>query len=94
VRYADRPEETRHAAAAYLSAVAKAAFRLPPGHPEGVIEAFAVLYREFADALVQRQHNAAATLPATLPGIRAAVRGMRFIERAIESDRQQSWVQF
>jgi predicted dehydrogenase len=94
VRWADGPEETYHAAAGYLSDSAKAAFRLPPGHPEGVIEAFAVLYREFADALIERQRNATAPLPATLPGIRAAVRGMRFIERAIESDKQQSWVVF
>ncbi|MFI4890182.1 MAG: Gfo/Idh/MocA family protein [Steroidobacterales bacterium] len=94
VRWADGPEEIRHAAAGYLSGGAKAAFRLPPGHPEGVIEAFAVLYREFADALVARQADPAAVLPATLPGIRAAVRGMRFIERAIESSKRQSWVQF
>ena len=63
-------------------------------HDPGVIEAFAVLYREFADALIDRQRNPASRLPPTLPGIRAAVRGMRFIERAIESDRQQSWVKF
>jgi predicted dehydrogenase len=94
VRWADGPEETYHAAARYLSEGAAAAFRLPPGHPEGVIEAFAVLYREFADALLERQRNPASRLPPTLPGIRAAVRGMRFIERAIESDRQQCWVKF
>jgi predicted dehydrogenase len=94
VRWADAPEETYHAAARYLSEGARAAFLLPPGHPEGVIEAFAVLYREFADALLERQRNPASPLPPTLPGIRAAVRGMRFIERAIESDRQQSWVKF
>jgi predicted dehydrogenase len=94
VRWADGPEEIRHAAAAYLSDGARAAFRLPPGHPEGVIEAFAVLYREFADALIARQRNAMSALPATLPGIRAAVRGMRFIERAMESDSRQAWVDF
>ncbi len=94
VRWADGPEETYHAAARYLGDAAKAAFRLPPGHPEGVIEAFAVLYREFADALIERQGNKSAPLPATLPGIRAAVRGMRVIERAIESDKRQSWVVF
>ena len=94
VRSADGPEEIRHAAAAYLSDGARAAFRLPPGHPEGVIEAFAVLYREFAQALNARAASADAPLPATLPGIRAAVRGMRFIERAIESNRLQAWVAF
>jgi hypothetical protein len=33
-------------------------------------------------------------LPATLPGIRAGVRGMRFIERTIESDKTGKWVEF
>ncbi len=33
-------------------------------------------------------------LPATLPGIEAGVRGMRFIERAIESNRKEGWVEF
>jgi len=68
--------------------------RLPGGHPEGYIEALAVLYREFADALLAAQDGQAPRLPETLPGIRAGVRGMRFIERAIESNRLEAWVEF
>jgi predicted dehydrogenase len=68
--------------------------RLPGGHPEGYIEAFAVLYREFADGLTAWRKGEANSLPATLPGIQAGVRGMRFIERAIESSRTESWVEF
>jgi hypothetical protein len=33
-------------------------------------------------------------LPVTLPGIEAGVRGMRFIECAIESSRTENWVEF
>jgi hypothetical protein len=33
-------------------------------------------------------------MPETLPGIVAGVRGMRFIERAIESSRTERWVEF
>lgn len=94
VRRVDKPEEIRHAAGLYLSADAGAVTRLPGGHPEGYLEAFAVLYREFADALEAWHGNKAAVLPPTLPGIRAGVRGMRFIERAIESSRAESWVEF
>jgi predicted dehydrogenase len=94
LRWADGPEQTYHGATCYLSEDAKAAFLLPPGHPEGVIEAFSVLYGEFAQTLIERQRDPASPLPPTLPGIRAAVRGMRFIERAMESDRQQAWVKF
>jgi predicted dehydrogenase len=93
VRRNDGPDQTRHAGMGYLAADACAVTRLPGGHPEGYLEAFAVLYREFADWLwVWRESKAGA--PATLPGIRAGVRGMRFIERAIESTKTQAWVEF
>ncbi len=94
VRQQDGPEEIRHAAAAYLSADARSVARVPSGHPEGYIEAFAVLYREFADALAAWKQGSANPLPPTLPGIEAGLRGMRFIERAIESHRRSAWVDF
>jgi predicted dehydrogenase len=94
VKWLDGPEEIRHAAGSYLSLDARAVTRLPGGHPEGYIEAFAVLYREFADGLLAWRAGKADPLPATLPGIVAGVRGMRFIERAIESNRLGSWVEF
>jgi len=53
-----------------------------------------VLYREFADALNTSQDRRAVKLPDTLPGIEAGVRGMRFIDRAVESSKKQSWVDF
>jgi predicted dehydrogenase len=94
VKWTDGPEEIRHAAGSYLSGDARAVTRLPGGHPEGYIEAFAVLYREFADGLMAWRKGEANALPPTLPGIVAGVRGMRFIERAIESNRIESWVEF
>jgi len=61
-------------------------------HPEGYIEAFAVLYREFAEGCCMGADHTHA-LPATLPGIQAGVRGMRFIERAIASSRAKAgWI--
>jgi len=94
VKWLDGPEEIRHAAGGYLSESARAVTRLPGGHPEGYIEAFAVLYREFAEALSGWRKGEVNALPATLPGIEAGVRGMRFIERAIESSKTESWVEF
>jgi len=94
VKWLDGPEEIRHASGAYLGDSARAVTRLPGGHPEGYLEAFAVLYREFADALAAWKDGAANPLPDTLPGITAAVRGMRFIDRAIESSRQKNWIEF
>ncbi len=94
LRWLDGPEEIRHASGSYLGNGARAVTRLPGGHPEGYLEAFAVLYREFADGLLAWKDGKSDPLPATLPGIEAGVRGMRFIDRAIESSERKSWVEF
>jgi predicted dehydrogenase len=94
VKWLDGPEEIRHAAGGYLGEDARAVTRLPGGHPEGYLEAFAVLYREFADVLIAWQGSRTNKTPPTLPGIEAGVRGMRFIDRAIESSKGGSWIEF
>src|SRR5579871_4748586 len=94
VKWLDGPEEIRHASGSYLGSDALAVTRLPGGHPEGYLEAFAVLYREFADWLLAWEANDGAPRPETLPGLVAGVRGMRFIERAIESSKRKSWIEF
>ncbi len=94
LRHLDGREEIRHAGGPYLSADARAVTRLPGGHPEGYLEAFAVLYREFADAFEAWRAGNKNPLPPTLPGITAGVRGMRFIERTIESNKTGEWVEF
>jgi predicted dehydrogenase len=94
VKWLDKPEEIYHAACGYLSHDALAAARTPAGHPEGYLEAFAVLYREFAEALTAWKAGNKNPLPATLPGIEAGVRGMRFVDVVIASSRKQGWVEF
>lgn len=94
LNWLDGPEEIRHASGSYLSDEARVVTRLPGGHPEGYLEAFAVLYREFADGLHAWKTGEANPLPDTLPGIEAGVRGMRFIDRAIDSSRKQHWIEF
>lgn len=94
VKWLDAPEEIRHAAGPYLGDSARTVTRLPGGHPEGYLEAFAVLYGEFADALVKWKDTGKVELPETLPGITAGVRGMRFIDRAIASSESKGWVEF
>jgi predicted dehydrogenase len=72
------PSQTLHAAAPDLSDPARAASRLPTGHPEGFIEALANLYRDMADAIA-----AGRTSPAPAPGIEDGVRAMAFVEQAV-----------
>lgn len=90
---ADGPAEVRTRGSAYLSQPSLHNTRLPPGHPEGFIEAFANIYR-----------NAGRTIGAVLagrppepldldfPSVREGVRGMRFIEAALRSAEQEGWV--
>ena len=94
IRQLDGREEIRHAGGPYLNADARAVTRLPGGHPEGYLEAFAVLYREFADAFEAWRGGNKNPLPPTLPGIVAGVRGMRFIDRTIESNKRGEWLEF
>jgi predicted dehydrogenase len=64
------------------------ATRIPGGHPEGYLEAFALLYRDFADQ-VEADADRRPPDPACLlvPGIEAGLRGMRFIGAAVASSR-------
>jgi predicted dehydrogenase len=61
--------------------------RLPAGHPEGFLEAFATLYRDIAEQLNARKSNRECDPEAMLvPGIANGLRGMRFIEKAVSSN--------
>jgi predicted dehydrogenase len=84
VNWPDRPTETLHAGASYLRRGTQES-RLPTGHPEGFIEAFANIYRDFADHI----RNGGETL---VPGIEDGVRGMAFIQRAIASSKARAWI--
>jgi predicted dehydrogenase len=88
-----KPSQTLHAAADYLAPSTRADFRLPMGHPEGLIEAFANIYRDFATAVRARFSDPAAQLSDLVPGIHEGVRSMNFVERAVVSSRsREGWV--
>ena len=56
VKWLDRPTELFRAGLGYLGGNAAAATRLPAGHPEGYLEAFANLYDSCAELLAQTPH--------------------------------------
>jgi len=88
LKWNDRPAEMVRAAGPYLGPSARANTRTPGGHPEGYLEAFANLYRVFANQIRAREHNQQPdAVNADLPGIDAAVRGMAFIEHAVTASR-------
>ncbi|MDA0929399.1 MAG: Gfo/Idh/MocA family oxidoreductase [Proteobacteria bacterium] len=55
--------------------------RIPGGHPEGFLEAFANIYTGFADAIEGTESENAALVP----DVDAGLRGVRFIEAAVTS---------
>jgi predicted dehydrogenase len=89
VDWLDGPTQVLHAASGYLSGTAQHGSRIPTGHPEGFIEAFANLYRDFADAIA-----AGAAGAGLVPDIGEGVRSMAFVERAVAASRAgEGWVE-
>lgn len=82
----DQPEQVYRRGNPYLAAAAAAGSRVPHGHPEGFIEAFANIYIAFARAVRARKAGQIA-LPDEFdyPSILDGARGVRFIEAAIAS---------
>jgi predicted dehydrogenase len=68
---------------AALSDGSRSVFRLPLGHPEGFIEAFANIYRDFAKAVLAGDE--AALRRSAVPTIEEGVRGMAFVDAAVRS---------
>jgi len=82
----DGRTEIIHAGGAQLGPDATSRTRTPAGHPEGYLEAFGNLYRDFAAQL----RGEPAPL---LPGISEGLRGMSFIATAVEASRNRAgWV--
>jgi predicted dehydrogenase len=81
VSYPDGRCEIRNAGSALLGDDARAVTRLPMGHPEGYLEAFANLYADFAKLL---RGTGTAEL---VPGAEEGLRGMALIAAAVNGSR-------
>ena len=95
VKWCDRPTELVHTGNPYMSSAAQANTRTPGGHPEGYIEAFANIYRNFART-VQARMNGEEPCAEWLdfPTVDDGIRGMQFIETIVRSgyDQTTKWV--
>ncbi len=90
VKWMDQPMQVYRTANGYLSDAAKAAGRTPPSHPEGYLEAFANIYKNFANAIRARQAGkklAKDDVANDYPKIEDGVRGMAFIEAVVASSK-------
>lgn len=63
--------------------------RIPVGHPEGYLEAFATVYKKFASHLMAVMNNKEIKNP-DYPTIQDGIRGMKFIYASVESNKNNS----
>ena len=91
VKWLDKPAEIYRAGSGYLSTLAKHNCRVPAGHPEGYLEAFANIYRNFALTLLAQKNNDEIMEPwKDFPGAEEGIRGMAFIENVIASGKSEA----
>ena len=96
LKWPDRPVETYRTNGGYLSDRSKFNARLPMGHPEGFIEGFANIYRNFILTLKSRL-DGIDPKPEYLdfPTVWDGVRGMAFIESVVEASKSDvKWFKF
>jgi predicted dehydrogenase len=92
VMRAGEPEEIHKRGNEYLSDAAQANQRIPFGHPEGFFEAFANVYRAAAADIRARLGGAPAPDTLDYPTVQDGAAGLHFIETALESSEQETWV--
>jgi len=90
------PEQILKRGNGYLCEAAKRATRIPPGHPEAFLEAFANVYRGAALAiLAARGEKQLTSDDLDFPTVEDGARGVQFIETVIRSGlSNQKWVPF
>ena len=92
VMRSDGPAELRSAGQAWLHPLAKRASRLPPGHPEAFLEAFANLYRDFAVLVAARLTGVEPDpLAMHIPTAEDGLAGLDFIDACLRSTEQGGW---
>lgn len=93
VRWLDQPAQVYRTGVGTLWPEATLHTRIPAGHPEGYIEAFANLYRNFAYAVRAHERGEEPDARYDFPDIREGVRGMKFIEAVIASGKAgEKWM--
>lgn len=93
VRWLDQPMQVYRTGVGKLYPETIAHSRVPSGHPEGYIEAFANIYRNVAYCIQARLSGEQVDpLYEDYPGIDNGVRGMKFIEAVLKSNlTEEKW---
>ncbi|WP_284349335.1 Gfo/Idh/MocA family protein [Roseisolibacter agri] len=93
VRRADGPTERFTPGHAFLVPEARRGTRMPPGHPEGLLEAFANIYANVARVIMARRAGVAPDpLDLDFPTVQDGAAGVHFVHAALASGRTHAWV--
>jgi len=76
----DKPLQVLKPGHAYNGAISLDGTKLPPGHPEGIFDSMGNIYYGVAKAIRKQDHDSG-----EYPNINDGVRGMKFIEKSVES---------
>ena len=86
-----QPKQIIRRGSAGTGSAAAHATRIPSGHPEGYLEAFAQLYNDLAEQIISRREKRAPNpLSLLVPTVEDGVEGVRFIKTALESSKNGS----
>ena len=99
VKWLDQPAQILRAGNNYPNILSKAALdncRTPGGHPEGYLEAFANIYKNFAHTLLAKLEGKTPTKEMLdFPKVDEGLRGMAFIENVVASGKSdEKWTEF
>ena len=97
VKWSDKPMQVMRVGTSMDTAIAAHNTRTPGGHPEGYLEAFANIYRNFA-LTVRAKAKGEEPTPEMLdfPGVEDGIRGMQFIDTVVSAgyNDEVKWVKF
>jgi hypothetical protein len=97
VKWSGKPMQILRVGTSLDSKIAAHNTRTPGGHPEGYLEAFANIYRNFAWTVMARMNGVEPT-PEMLdfPNVEDGIRGMQFIDTVVKAgyDDTVKWVKF
>lgn len=86
LKWLDKPKEILRTGWGYLSDRAKQNTRTPNGHPEGYLEAFANIYKNFGQAVREFKPGKSVNYERyDFPDVADGVRGMTFVEHVVKS---------
>lgn len=101
VKMLDQPRQIYRTGNNYAAPYALSSFaihntRIPAGHPEGLLESFANIYRNFADtASAKREGRTPTPEQQDFPTVEDGVRGMAFIDAVVTSNQSnEKWTKF